>query len=239
MSPRLLSGIKPTGSIHIGNYFGAMKQFVDLQNEYESFIFIADLHALNQIQDAKELHRLSQEIASAYLAIGLDPNKVTLFRQSEVPEHSELALIFGAISSMGMLERAHAYKDAVAKNKSVNVGLFTYPILMAADILLYKPSVVPVGHDQQQHVEIATDIAERFNHLYGATFTPPKPLILEENKIVPGLDGRKMSKSYDNVIGLFDEPEVILKKVAKIVTDSSGPTDPKILRHAMSSPSIS
>jgi len=225
--PRLLSGIKPTGDIHIGNYFGAMRQFVELQDRYESYIFIADLHALNQIHDPEELRKLIREIAVAYLAIGLDPKKVTLFQQSTVPAHSELTVMLNSICSMGLLERAHAYKDAMAKGNAVNVGLFDYPVLMAADILLYQPDVVPVGHDQQQHVEIANDLAERYNHLFGQTFKLPQALILEEAGIVTGLDGRKMSKSYKNVIGLFDAPEVLTKKAMSIVTDSRGPSEPK------------
>jgi tryptophanyl-tRNA synthetase len=225
--PRLLSGIKPTGDIHIGNYFGAMRQFVELQDRYESYVFIADLHALNQIHDPKELSRLIREIAVAYLAIGLDPQKVALFQQSTIAAHSELTVMLNSICSMGLLERAHAYKDAQAKGKPVNVGLFDYPVLMAADILLYQPNVVPVGNDQQQHVEIAHDLAERYNHLFGQTFKLPQALILEEAGIVTGLDGRKMSKSYGNVIGLFDSPEALTKKAMSIVTDSRGPSEPK------------
>ena len=224
---RLLSGIKPTGDIHIGNYFGAMKQFVELQGRYESYVFIADLHALNQIHDPAELNRLIREIAVAYLAVGLDPEKVTLFQQSEVPAHAELCVMLNSICSMGLLERAHAFKDAQAKGKPVNVGLFDYPVLMAADILLYQTDVVPVGKDQQQHVEIAHDLAERFNHLFGATFKLPDTLILEEAGVVTGLDGQKMSKSYNNVIGLFDEPEKLRKKAMSIVTDSREPAEPK------------
>jgi tryptophanyl-tRNA synthetase len=224
---RLLSGVKPTGDIHIGNYFGAMKQFVDLQDKYDSFIFIADLHGLNQIHEPEKLSKLIREIASAYLAIGLDPKKVTIFRQSEIAEHSELCWIFNCITSLGALERAHAYKDAKAKGLTINAGLFDYPVLMAADILLYKPDVVPVGADQQQHIEMTVDIVERFNHLFGDTFTTPKGLIMQEAGIIPGLDGRKMSKSYSNVIGLFDPPEVIRRKVASIITDSKRPDEPK------------
>ncbi|MBU6389717.1 tryptophan--tRNA ligase [Patescibacteria group bacterium] len=227
MPERLLSGIKPTGNIHIGNYFGAMRQFLELQDQYESFLFIADLHALNQIHNPEELADNIREIAKAYLAIGLDPDKVTLFQQSRVPAHTQLTWIFNSITSMGLLERAHAYKDALANERSVNVGLFDYPVLMAADILLYHPKVVPVGNDQQQHVEIAVDIAQRFHHLYGPTFTIPQPLIRSEVAVVPGLDGRKMSKSYHNVIGLFDTPEATVKKVMAITTDSKGLSEPK------------
>lgn len=224
---RLVSGIKPTGDIHIGNYFGVMQPLLAMQESFESFVFIADLHALNQINDAALLRSLIREIATAYLAVGLNPEKVTLFRQSEIPAHAELCLIFNSITSMGLLERAHAYKDAVAKDRPVNMGLFDYPVLMAADILLYNPDVVPVGEDQQQHIEIMSDIAGRFNHLYGQTFAIPKGKIHENTGVVLGLDGRKMSKSYANVLGLFDAPDVTKKKVMGIVTDSAGVTDPK------------
>lgn len=228
MKPRLLSGIKPTGNIHLGNYFGAMRQFLRLQDEYECYIFIADLHALNQIHNPAELSQNILEVAKAYLAVGLDPQKVTLFRQSSLPSHSELCWIFNSITSMGLLERAHAYKDAVAKGeKSIMVGLFDYPVLMAADILLYKPAVVPVGEDQQQHVEMAEDIAQRFNHLFGEVFPIPKGIIDPEMKTVMGLDGRKMSKSYGNVIGLFEDAESLRKKVMSIKTDSRTPEEPK------------
>ena len=224
---RLLSGIKPTGDIHLGNYFGAMRQWVQMQNTHETLVAVVDLHALVQVHNAEVLSRTIGEVTKAYLAVGLDPEKVTIFQQSSVPAHAELTWIFNCISSMGMLERGHAYKDAVAKDKSVNVGLFDYPVLMAADILLYKPTVVPVGKDQQQHVEIAIDIAQRFNHLFGDTFPLPKAVILEETAVVPGIDGRKMSKSYANVIGLFDSPELIRKKVMSIITDSKRPEEPK------------
>lgn len=228
MKKRLLSGIKPTGEIHIGNYFGAMKQFVDLQNDYESFIFIADYHALNQIQDPHELSQNILEVAKAFLAIGLDPKKTVLFRQSDISPVTELAWIFNCITPIGILNRAHAYKDAVAKNKSVNMGLFDYPVLMAADILIYKSDVVPVGRDQQQHLEITQDIARKFNHIYGGElFKIPEGIINEEVAEIKGLDGRKMSKSYKNTIGLFDSEEDIKKKVMSIVTDSKRADEPK------------
>lgn len=228
---RLLTGIKPTGNIHLGNYFGMMRKTVELQNDYDCYIFIADLHALNQIQNANQLRQNVLEIAKAYLAVGLDPEKVTLFRQSEVSIVTELCWILDSIASMGMLERAHAYKDAKAKNKPVSMGLFNYPVLMAADILLYGGEVVPVGTDQQQHIEMAVDLAERFNHIYGETFVLPEALIskddLNENAVVVGLDGQKMSKSYNNVIGLFDTSEEIHKKIMSIKTDSKAPSEPK------------
>lgn len=227
MPKTLVSGIQPTGAVHIGNYFGALAQWLELQEQYQSYLFIADLHALNQIHDRERLAANIQEAIKTYLAIGLDPEKVVLFRQSEVPAHTELCWILNCITSLGTLERAHAYKDALANSKAPNVGLFDYPVLMAADILLYKPEVVPVGPDQKQHVEIAADLAQRFNHLFGQTFVVPQVLLRRESPIIPGLDGRKMSKSYANTIGLFDAPELIQKKVMSIPTDSSRPEDPK------------
>lgn len=224
---RLITGIKPTGDVHIGNYLGAMKPFIALQDSYEAFVFVADFHALNQIQDAKELSRLSLEIAKAYLAIGLDPAKVTLFRQSDVPKHTELAWIFNTITPMSLLELAHAYKDATAKGKTVAVGLFDYPVLMAADILMYDAHIVPVGSDQRQHVEIARELARYFNRIFGLTFVEPQALIQSDAAVVPGVDGRKMSKSYTNVISLFDTPENTMAQVMTIVTDSRGASDPK------------
>ena len=218
----MLSGVKPTGRPHIGNYFGAMRQFVELQNDYHTYIMLADLHALTTVKDAKQLKRDTLDLAIDYLAIGLDPNKVTLFKQSDVPEHSELAWIFDCITTMPYLMRAHAYKDAEAKNKELDAGTFTYPMLMAADILLYDTDVVPVGKDQQQHVEYARDTAEKFNRLFGETFKLPKAMILEAVETVPGLDGQKMSKSYGNTIPLFAADEEIDKTVMGIVTDSSG-----------------
>ena len=218
----LLSGVKPTGKVSIANYFGAMKQFVDLANEYESYIFIADYHALNFVQNKKEMQENITDILLDYLAIGLDPEKVTLFKQSDVAEHMELAWVFDTITTMPYLERAHAYKDARAKNKEINVGTFNYPMLMAADILLYSPDVIPVGQDQKQHVEYARDTAEKFNRIFGETFKLPKEVIMKDLENIPGLDGRKMSKSYGNTIPLFAEPEEIKKCVMSIVTDSSG-----------------
>jgi len=227
MNKILLSGVKPTGSAHIGNYFGAMKQFVDLQNtgEYECHLFLADYHALNLIQDREQMKRLTLELALDYLAIGLDPTKSIIFKQSDVSAHTELAWIFDTIVTMPYLMRAHAYKDAEAKDKEISVGTFNYPVLMAADILLYDTDVVPVGQDQKQHVEYARDIAQKFNHIFSAglpheTFKLPEPLILESVAVVPGTDGRKMSKSYNNTIPLFASREEITKAVMGIVTDS-------------------
>lgn len=224
----LLTGVKPTGRPHIGNYFGAMKQVIDRQADFATnIIFIADLHALTTTQDATALNQDSLDIAIDYLALGLDPAKAILFRQSAVPAHSELCWIFNCITTVPYLQRAHAYKDATAKNHEVSVGTFDYPLLMAADILLYNTDVVPVGQDQKQHVEIARDTAEKFNRLFGETFKMPEPMILESVKTVPGLDGQKMSKSYGNTIPLFATDEEIKALVMKIVTDSKAPEEPK------------
>lgn len=218
----LLSGIQPTGRPHIGNYFGAMKQFVDSQNKYDSLVFIADLHALTKVQNGEILSQNIIDIALDYLAIGLDPKKVTLFKQSDVPQVTELAWIFNCLVTVPYLSRAHAFKDAEAKNKEINVGLFDYPILMAADILIHNSDIVPVGKDQKQHVEIARDVAQKFNNTFGETFKLPESLILAEVETVPGTDGQKMSKSYNNTIPLFATDEEIKKLVMSIVTDSSG-----------------
>ena len=220
-----LSGVQPSGKPHIGNYFGAMKQFVDLQNEHEGYVFIADYHALHSLRNPKEMNANIKSILLDYLAIGLDPEKVTFFKQSDVSEHTELAWIFDTVTTMPFLMRAHAFKDAQAKNNEIDVGTINYPVLMAADILMYGPDMVPVGADQKQHVEIARDIAEKFNNVYGQgdqIFKLPEPMILKDMAIVPGTDGRKMSKSYNNTIPLFAEYEEIKKCVMSIVTDSSG-----------------
>ena len=217
----LLSGIQPSGKPHIGNYFGAMKQFVDLQNEYQSYIFIADYHALHSLKNPKEMKENIIGVLLDYLAIGLDPEKVTLYKQSDISEHTELTWIFDTLVTMPYLMRAHAFKDAEAKNKEIDVGTFNYPVLMSADILLYGPDIIPVGADQQQHVEIARDIAQKFNNTFGETFKLPEHMIMKEVAIVPGTDGKKMSKSYGNTIPLFAEYEEIKKCVMSIVTDSS------------------
>jgi len=223
----MLSGVKPTGRPHIGNYFGAMKQFVDLQNTFGGYVFVADLHALTTLQNKEEMRQNIIDIVIDYLAIGLDPKKITFFKQSDISVHTELAWIFNCLTTMPYLMRAHAYKDAEAKNKEVNVGLFDYPLLMAADILLYGPDIVPVGQDQKQHVEIARDMAEKFNRTFGETFKLPKEYIVESVKVVPGTDGQKMSKSYKNTIPLFATDEEIKKAVMSIPTDSKGIDDPK------------
>lgn len=218
----LLSGVKPTGRPHIGNYFGAMKQFVDLFNtgEYQCYIMIADYHALNFIQKGSEMRENIIDLALDYMAIGLDPKKCVLFKQSDVSAHTELAWIFDTITTMPYLMRAHAFKDAEAKDKEISVGTFNYPMLMAADILLYDADVVPVGQDQKQHIEYARDTAQKFNNIFGETFKLPQDLIIESVKTVPGTDGRKMSKSYGNTINLFASDEEIYKSVMSIVTDS-------------------
>ena len=217
-----LSGVQPSGKPHIGNYFGAMKQFVDLQNEHDGFVFIADYHAMHSLRNPAKMNENIKNVLLDYLAIGLDPEKVTFFKQSDISEHTELCWIFDTVITMPFLMRAHAFKDAEAKNKDIDVGSFNYPVLMAADILIYGPDMVPVGADQKQHVEIARDIAEKFNNTYGETFKLPEPMILKEVAVVPGIDGRKMSKSYRNTIPLFAEYEEIKKCVMSIVTDSSG-----------------
>ena len=225
MKKVLLSGIKPTGTsgLHLGNYFGAIKQFVDMQDSYESFVFVADLHALTTVQEAEQMRKNIFDIAAAYLACGLDPKKVVLFKQSDVAGPiTELTWIFNCITTVPYLERAHAYKDANVKDHEVSVGLFDYPILMASDILIQDADVVPVGADQKQHVEYARDTAQKFNRIWGETFKIPEPLILEATGVVPGTDGRKMSKSYGNTISLFATDEEITKAVMGIVTDSSG-----------------
>ncbi len=221
-APILVSGVKPTGRPHIGNYLGAMKQFADLQDTYQSFIFIADLHALTSIQNKEELSQNTLDVALDYLAIGIDPKKTVLYRQSDVPEVVELAWIFNCITTMPYLMRAHAFKDAEAKNREINVGVFAYPLLMAADILIHNAEIVPVGHDQKQHIEIARDTAEKFNRIFGEIFTVPNSHIIESVQIVPGTDGQKMSKSYKNTIGLFSTKDEIKKAVMSIPTDSKG-----------------
>ncbi len=213
----ILSGIKPTGRVHLGNYFGAMKQLVDMNATYA---MIADYHTLNFIQNKEEMQNLIVEAVIDHLAIGLDPKKTILFKQSDISAHTELTWIFDTLVTVPYLERAHAYKDAEAKGKEVSAGTFNYPVLMASDILLYDADVVPVGADQKQHVEYARDIAGKFNHVFGETFKLPEPFIMKDVGVVPGTDGRKMSKSYGNTIPLFATDEEITKAVMSIVTDS-------------------
>jgi tryptophanyl-tRNA synthetase len=223
----LLSGIKPTGRVHIGNYFGAMKQFVDLQDQHENFVFIPNYHAMTTVQDKDKLTKETLDVALDYLAIGLDPKKVNLYLQSDVPEVAELTWIFNCLTTVPYLSRAHAYKDALAKDVEPNVGVFDYPILMAADILIQDADIIPVGKDQKQHVEYARDIAEKFNRIFGDTFKMPEPLILESVETVKGTDGNKMSKSKGNIIPLFGTDEEIKKAVMVIPTDSKSVAEPK------------
>ena len=227
MKKRLLSGIQPSGTLHIGNYFGAIKQFVDLQEEYDSSVFIADLHAITTVQNKKQLSDYILNVTMDYLACGLNPDKICLFKQSDIPEVAELAWYFNCITTMPYLERATTYKDAHMKAKDVTVGLFDYPMLMAADILIADADIVPVGADQKQHVEYARDTAQKFNNIYGETFKIPVAMIMKEVAIVPGIDGRKMSKSYKNTIPLFGTDEEIKKAVMGIVTDSKTPEEKK------------
>ena len=229
MSKRVISGIKPTGDVHIGNYFGAIKQFVDFQNksDFENYFFIADLHALTTVQNNTQLQNNIINIVKTYLAVGLNPKKVTIFKQSDIPEVTELTWIFNCLTTMPQLMRGHSFKDAEAKNKEVSVGLFDYPVLMAADILLNQINIVPVGKDQKQHVEIAREIARKFNNTFGNLFIEPQEYIIEEVETVPGTDGQKMSKSYNNVISLFATYEEIKKAIMSIPTDSASIESPK------------
>lgn len=225
---RSLSGIQPSGILHIGNYFGAIKQFVELQNEYEGFYFLANYHALTSSPKGEDLKNNTINVILDYLALGLDPEKSTLFLQSDVPEHTELSWILSNVTPMGLLERAHSYKDKTAKGIKPNVGLFTYPVLMASDILIYSPDIVPVGKDQKQHVEITRDIAIKFNETYGKEiFKLPKEKIVENVATVPGTDGDKMSKSYGNVINMFGSKKQLKKQIMNIVTDSTPLEEPK------------
>lgn len=224
---RVLSGIQPTGRFHWGNYFGAIRQYIALQDEHEAYYFIADLHALTTIRDAKTLRTNTMEAAIDLLALGLDPNRAALFMHSDVPEVSELCWILMTGAPMGLLERCHAFKEKKAKGISADAGLFTYPVLMAADILAYDSDLVPVGEDQVQHIEVTRDLARSFNHTFGEVFTMPKAYVLDASARVPGTDGEKMSKSYDNTIEIFEEPKALRKKIMRIQTDSRPMEDPK------------
>jgi tryptophanyl-tRNA synthetase len=224
---RVLSGIQPTGRPHWGNYFGAIRQYIDLQDEDESYYFVANLHALTTVRDPKLLAGYTLDAAIDLLALGLDPNRATLFIQSDVPEVSELCWLLMTGTSMGLLERCHAYKDKKAKGLPADAGLFTYPVLMAADILAYDADIVPVGDDQLQHIEVARDLAGSFNHHFGQTFTLPKAKILDSSAKVPGTDGEKMSKSYNNTLEIFEDPKAQRKKIMRITTDSRPMEEPK------------
>ena len=224
---RILSGLQPTGRLHIGNFFGMMEPAIRLQDEGEAFYFIADYHSLTSVQNPAALRENSLHLAIDFLACGLDPAKATLFRQSDVPEVTELSWILSTLTPIPMLENCHSYKDKTARGMVPNTGLFTYPVLMAADILIYDSDIVPVGRDQKQHVEVTRDLASKFNHTYGETLRIPQPRIKEETAVVPGLDGQKMSKSYNNIIGLFEEEKALRKKIMGILTDSTPVEEPK------------
>ena len=224
---RILTGIQPSGQLHIGNYFGAIKPAVELQTRGDGYYFIADYHSMTSLTDAGQRRQNTLDVALDWLACGLDPAKSVIWRQSDVPEVCELMWLIGTLTPMGLLERAHSYKDKTAKGISPNFGLFAYPVLMAADILLYDANVVPVGRDQKQHVEMTRDIAIKFNHTYGDTFVIPEPEIRDESAVVPGLDGQKMSKSYDNTLPIFGEEKALRKKIMGILMDSRTPAEPK------------
>ncbi len=227
---RILSGIQPSGALHIGNYFGAIAQYIALQEGNEAFYFVADYHALTSVRDAAKMRQNVLDVLLDLLSLGLDPEKATLFVQSDVPETTELAWLLTSITPMSWLEKCVSFKDKVQQGLPAEHGLFAYPVLQAADILLYDADLVPVGQDQKQHLEITRDVAERFNRVYGGgkdVFRLPKPYILDSVAVVPGLDGQKMSKSYNNTIEIFDEPATIRKKVKRIVTDSTPVEAPK------------
>lgn len=224
---RILSGVQPSGRLHLGNYFGAIKQHIELQHSAECFYFIADYHSMTTIHDAAVRREHTWNVALDYLALGLDPKQATFFRQSDVPEVCELAWIFSTVTTMGLLERAVSYKEKVEKGIEASVGLFTYPILMAADILIYRSHVVPVGKDQIQHVEMTRDIAERFNRVYQCEIFPIPEYRLDKESKIPGIDGQKMSKSYGNTIEIFAEGKALKKTVMSIVTDSKTVEEPK------------
>jgi tryptophanyl-tRNA synthetase len=224
---RYLTGVQASGALHVGNYFGALRPAVELQEKGEAFYFIADFHALTTVQDPKTLHRNVRNVALDFLACGLDPAKACFFRQSDVPVVTELAWILSTITPMPLLERCHSYKDKLARGLPASHGLFAYPVLMAADILLYDSDVVPVGQDQKQHIEVTRDIAVKFNEIYGEVFKVPEPDIRKEVATVVGLDGQKMSKSYGNTLEIFSEEKILRRKIMGIVTDSTPVEAPK------------
>jgi tryptophanyl-tRNA synthetase len=224
---RILSGIQPSGILHIGNYFGMMRPAIALQKEGEAFYFIANYHALTSLRDPKALRENSRRVALDFLACGLDPKPGALFLQSDVPQVTELAWILSTLTPVGLLERAHSYKDKLARGLPASAGLFTYPVLMAADILIYDTDLVPVGKDQKQHIEITRDIAVKMNETFGQLFKLPEPRINAATEVVPGLDGQKMSKSYGNTIDIFDDEKETRKRVMSIVTDSMPVDSPK------------
>ncbi len=225
---RVLSGVQPSGILHIGNYFGAIRQFVELQSEHECFYFLADLHSLTTVQDAEKLRGLCRDLACGFIALGLNPERSVIYRQSDVPEVPELMWYLSTVTSMGLLQRCHSFKDKVAQGVVPSHGLFSYPVLMAADILITNADLVPVGKDQKQHLEVTRDVATAFHSTYGEeVFTLPDPLILEDVAVVPGVDGRKMSKSYGNTIDIFGPLKPIRKRIMSVVTDSTAVEAPK------------
>jgi tryptophanyl-tRNA synthetase len=224
---RILSGIQPSGALHLGNYFGMMRPAIELQEKGEAFYFIADYHSMTSLFDAAERRRNTRDVALDFLACGLDPKKAVFFKQSDVPEVTELAWLLSSVFPKARLELSHSYKDKVAKGIAPNHGLFAYPVLMAADILIYDSNVVPVGRDQKQHVEMTRDMAIKFNEIYGETFIIPEAQIRDEVAVVPGTDGQKMSKSYGNTIEIFGDEKVVRKKIMGIVMDSRTPAEPK------------
>ena len=224
---RILSGIQPSGTLHLGNYFGMMRPAIELQDQGEALYFIADYHSMTSLFDAAQRRKNTWDVALDFLACGLDPKKSIFFRQSDVPEVTELSWLLSTLTPMSLLEKGHSFKDKSAKGIPVNHGLFAYPVLMAADILLYDSNIVPVGKDQKQHVEMTRDIAIKFNEQYGQTFVIPEPQIREETALVPGIDGQKMSKSYGNTIEIFGEEKATRKKIMGITMDSRTPAEPK------------
>jgi tryptophanyl-tRNA synthetase len=225
---RVLSGVQPSGNLHVGNFFGAVRQFLRLQEDHECYYFLADLHALTTVQDPDRFRHLVRDLATGYLALGLDPARSVLYRQSDLPEVTELSWYLSTVTSMGLLQRCHSFKDKVAQGVVPNHGLFAYPVLMAADILIVKSDMVPVGKDQKQHLEVTRDVAASFHSVYDVeVFVLPKPMILDNVAVVPGVDGRKMSKSYENTIEIFGPEKPIRKKIMSIVTDSTPVEDPK------------
>jgi tryptophanyl-tRNA synthetase len=224
---RILSGIQPSGALHLGNYFGMMRPAIELQQKGEAYYFIADYHSMTSLADPAERRSNTLGVALDFLACGLDPKQAVFFRQSDVPEVTELTWLLSTVTPMGLLERCHSYKDKIAKGISPNHGLFAYPVLMAADILIYDSNVVPVGQDQKQHVEVTRDIAIKFNEAYGETFVIPEPQVQEAVARVPGTDGEKMSKSYGNTIDIFGDEKALRKRVMSILMDSRSPQEPK------------
>jgi tryptophanyl-tRNA synthetase len=224
---RILSGVQPSGALHLGNYFGMMKPAIELQEKGEAFYFIANYHSMTSLYDPKERRQNTLEVALDFLACGLDPKRTVFFRQSDIPEVTELTWILGSVTPMGLLERCHSYKDKIGKGIAFNFGLFAYPVLMASDILIYDSNIVPVGQDQKQHVEVTRDIAIKFNEQYGETFIIPEAQIRSEVAKVPGIDGEKMSKSYGNTIEIFGDEATLRKKIMGIKMDSRTPQEPK------------